>query len=166
MDFRKQLLVGQRIKERFKCVLKSSLAQQQSASPSRSLSAQLPSPQVSVANDIKERETVLLYSIYATACVFSRSIAIKVERVFSYNIITHAADPDYMDITNQQLSFDLLTPSPACVDITVNDDQIFEEDEQFQLTLSLPSPPPSFPPLTIDPPTAVVTIIDDDGKQH
>lgn len=76
-----------------------------------------------------------------------------------------SAASDYTEITNQQLSFDLLTPSPACVDITINDDEIFEEDEQFQLTLSQLSPPPSFPPLTIDPPMAVVTILDNDGKQ-
>ena len=83
---------------------------------------------------------------------------------FHVVIFDNTADSDYTEVTNQQLSFDLLTPSPACVDITVNDDQIFENDEQFQLTLSQPSPPASFPPLTIDPPTAVVTILDDDGN--
>ena len=83
-----------------------------------------------------------------------------------YMISNTSADSDYTMITNQQLSFDLLTPSPACVDITVTDDQIFEDDEQLQLTLSQPSPPVSFPPLTIDPPTAVVTILDDDSKRR
>ena len=140
-------------------MLKSSLAQRLSAFHSRSLSAQLPSPQVSVAND--KKEGVLLYSI--VLCILKSCYVEKVPLHKIYN--TLAADPDYVDITNQQLSFDLLTPSPACVVITVNDDQIFEENEQFQLTLSLPSPPPSFPSLTIDPPTAVVTILDDDGKQ-
>ena len=81
-------------------------------------------------------------------------------------LYTITANSDYTEITNQQLSFDLLSPSPSCVDITVTDDQIFEEDELLQLSLSLPSPPASFPPLSIDPATAVVTILDDDGEQY
>lgn len=73
---------------------------------------------------------------------------------------------DYTEISDQTLSFDVLSIREVCIDITVNDDDVFEEDEQFQLTLSQTSPPPTFPPVTIDPALSTVTILDNDSKQY
>ena len=46
-----------------------------------------------------------------------------------------------------------------CVDVSINDDNLCEDDEMFDISLSTLDPA-----VTLDPDTGSVTIIDDDGK--
>lgn len=73
---------------------------------------------------------------------------------------------DYTEISDQILSFDLLSNREVLIDVTINNDNIFENDETFSLTLSQPSPLPTFPPVAIQPSVSTITIVDDDSKQH
>lgn len=77
-------------------------------------------------------------------------------------ILQCAANSDYTEIFAQTLSFDVLSSREVCIDVTINDDAIFEEDEEFQLTLSQSSLSPMFPPVTINPALSTVMILDDD----
>ena len=78
--------------------------------------------------------------------------------------ISHTAQLDFTEISEQALSFDVLLVRQQCINVAITDDARFEDNEQFQLTLSQSSPPSTFPVVTIDPRLASVTIIDDDGE--
>ena len=72
---------------------------------------------------------------------------------------TIAAPDDYIDLT-MDLTFDSeIQNDTLCVDVPINDDNLCETDEIFDVTLTTADPA-----VTLDPDTGTVTIIDDDGK--
>ena len=81
-------------------------------------------------------------------------------------LLQYTANSDYTEILAQTLPFDVLSNREVCVDVTISNDVIFEENEEFQLTLSQSSPPPMFPPVTINPALSTVMILDDDCEQQ
>lgn len=66
---------------------------------------------------------------------------------------------DFSSVTNGELTFKEL--STACATITIQNDELFENDETFTFSFSAN---PLQPTVSVDTATVTVTIQDDDGK--
>ena len=73
--------------------------------------------------------------------------------------VVRSTDGEDYDAVSVELVFNA-TVSRSCAEIPITDDPLVEPPETFNVTIT------GDPPVIIDPPTSIVTIVDNDSKLH
>ena len=76
-----------------------------------------------------------------------------------YIFVVWFTDGEDYDAVSVELVFNA-TVSRSCTEIPITDDPLVEPPETFNVTIT------GDPPVITDPPTSIVTIIDNDSKLH